>query len=285
MVAWNALDKGPGITLSFSDLVASSPDPTLPGASAYFYNSGSFLTVRTDTGIAGPGKYYWEINALPRVIGQLIDIGIGISQKGSPPGSNPLEWPLMGMYTTVTAESRTVYRSISGRLIPSNAPYGPLFNSGTDNIIGCLLDFDNNQLSFQANGAILPVAAPMTPGATYYPMVTLTQGSVFANFGASSFTYPIPLGFQPYDNFALAGNSVGAFKRGRTETEQEMTEIAPVNRSTAGINKINNMIKSTAGKFKVGDDECAVCRTAINPNDIVQSDGDLDDKQSGRISG
>lgn len=279
MVVWNSLDKGPGVTLSFGDLLASS-------APTGTYNSGNFCSIRTDSGITGPGKYYWEINALPRVSGTLIDIGVGVSQKGSPPGTNPDEWPLIGSYSTATAEAGTMFRSSNGRIYTGGVPYGPLFNSGSNNIIGVLLDLDDNQLSFQVNGSILPISTTaLTPGATYYPIVTLTQGSAFANFGDSAFTYPIPVNFQPYDNYTLLGNTVGVKPCVRRETTQDPVDTVALNQSTFGINKINNKIKSTAGTYKVGDDECAVCRTLINPNDNVSDDFEFEDKQSGRISG
>lgn len=286
MVTWNPADKGPGVTLSLGDLLASSPDPSLPGAASYTYNSGSFLTIRaTGLGVTSSGKFYWEIQALPRIAGDRIDIAVGISQKGAPPGSNPDEWPLVGTYASVSAETQTVYRSATGRLQTGNVPYGPLFNFGNNNNIGVLMDLDNLTLSFRANGVQLPPATTLISTAIYYPVLILTQGSALVNFGSSAFEYPLPDGYQPYDNFMLTGNTTNIAARCRREVSQGSIGVSTANAQPAGINNINTRVDSTAGKYKVGDDVCPQCRTLINSNDIVIDQIELDDKQSGRLSG
>ncbi|XP_071735461.1 E3 ubiquitin-protein ligase RKP [Rutidosis leptorrhynchoides] len=68
-------------------------------------------------------------------------------------------------------------------------------------VIGCCIDFDNDEISYYRNGASLGVAfdgiRKMVPGLGYYPAISLSQGERSdLNFGPRPFRYPIH-DFQP----------------------------------------------------------------------------------------
>lgn len=77
-------------------------------------------------------------------------------------------------------------------------PYGQSWVVG--DVIGCCIDFENDEISYYRNGVSLGVAfngiRKMVPGLGYYPAISLSQGErCDLNFGARPFRYPI-LEFQ-----------------------------------------------------------------------------------------
>ena len=76
-------------------------------------------------------------------------------------------------------------------------PYGEAF--GNNDIIGCLLDLDNLEISFTKNGKHLGRAFSIFADLkkeTFYPSVVLKNAEMAFNFGTSSeFKHQIPSGF------------------------------------------------------------------------------------------
>lgn len=78
-------------------------------------------------------------------------------------------------------------------------PYGQSWVIG--DVIGCCIDFENDEISYYRNGISLGVAfngiRKMVPGLGYYPAISLSQGErCDLNFGGRPFRYPVQ-GFQP----------------------------------------------------------------------------------------
>ena len=72
--------------------------------------------------------------------------------------------------------------------------YGPSFGNG--DVIGCLIDRDNCEISFVKNGTYLGVAfiIPLSlDNRALFPTCTLMNITAVVNFGSSAFRHPVPL--------------------------------------------------------------------------------------------
>ncbi len=272
-VTWDPTQKGPGITLFLGDLSAEVLVP-IPGS--------SYSGILATEGKAF-GKWYWEYTVSPVIFGDPIEVSVGVSQKGTPDA-----WGLSSLYPPnpgdAVPEANTLYRSSDGTTIRGGVSYGPIFNLGTNNI-GVLLNLDDLELSFIANGFQLATIS-LQLGETYYPFAAFKSARVIANFGASGFSNVIPSGFTALNGFDVFGtDSVGAFCKQETSITQQATNIVKSNISKIGEIPIDAI--NTISSVKQGNNASEFsCRRAINNDSIiVQEEEILEDRSSGRLSG
>jgi ATP-dependent RNA helicase DDX1 len=66
-------------------------------------------------------------------------------------------------------------------------------------VITCLIDFENGNISYMKNGISLGVAFELrasSKSSVMFPAILLKDSSVIVNFGQSPFRYPPPLSYQ-----------------------------------------------------------------------------------------
>jgi hypothetical protein len=144
---------------------------------------------------ASTGKYYWEVRC------DSAHTGIGVAYA---------TWAsFLNNNNTFANSNLFSYYSFSGTLMAGGLPYGDPY--GANDVIGVALDLDNHRVWFSKNGVwqaggdpaagTNPAYSSMPPNSgLYYPACAMestdtTIAQCTANFGASSFTYPVPSGF------------------------------------------------------------------------------------------
>jgi hypothetical protein len=170
----NPADKGSGVTLSNGNLQAVM---TLG------------YGVRATKGYAGgSGKYLFEItiNSWETIYGPVI--GVATASTGL---LNP--WTTSGELMFYVSAPQLIW----GANLRSS--YGAVVNPG--DVLGVAVDLVNYQITYYKNGASLGVAYGsnlVLTGTTYFPIVASPNSgsganscSVSANFGATSFKYPV----------------------------------------------------------------------------------------------
>lgn len=158
---WNPLDKSANYTLSNGNLTAVK--------SGTVWNS-----VRATIGKSS-GVFTYEVYL--QAVTQMVT---GIALLADTLGSWWLN-PYKGMG----------YASTGWRwAFSAPAPYGASYVSG--DYIGIKVDMDAKTISFYKNGVLQGVAYSGFIAGTYYPIIALfNPGIITANFGATSFQYPI----------------------------------------------------------------------------------------------
>lgn len=185
--AWNPSDKSAGITLSGSNLVATS-------------NGAALQNVRT-VGGRSSGKYYWEVTSTVN----FTNTGFGAANGTAPIGS-------FSNNTVANTVGAAIYNLTSGTIYVNGVNVG----SGTAYTLGqasgVALDLDNYRIWFRAtpagnwngSGAANPAtntggfAVPFDAVTPAYPLAifNFSNNSVqTANFGASAFAGAVPSGF------------------------------------------------------------------------------------------
>ena len=165
---WNPADIGSGLSLSNGNLTVTS--------------SGVGLT-RTAISKSS-GKWYWEVSADSVTTNMVIGVADGSANVGDYTGSNPDGWGLYGNHGVLH----------DGALIDSGAGFAAYVQG---DIIGCALDMDAQTIQFYKNGAIEGTLITDL-GTNMFPSVGAgDQGvQVTANFGATTFSYTPPTGFN-----------------------------------------------------------------------------------------
>ena len=186
VVTWNPLDKGSAVTLSNGNLTMSATTG---------FNNGN---VRATKGVSS-GKWYWEIKAIS---GAYFMIGIGNINASLVAG----DW---------SGNNTRLYYS-SGTKYPGALAYGATYT--TNDVIGVALNMDTGTLTFYKNGVSQGVAftdVKSAVGATIYPYQSCGNFSlaysVTANFGATTFSYPIPTGYLALDGSAIETSQAYCF--------------------------------------------------------------------------
>lgn len=180
--AWDPANTAASITLSGGDLTATN--------TGY---DGSSLSVFGATA----GQYYWELS-LSTGTTQLVGVSVpGIAVSGWP-GSDPGSW---------------TYKKSDGTIRNSTGVIQTVASGAT--IVGILLDSSNKKLKFQLDG--VDVGTEITLTGTEFHAITgcdsATGSTVVANFGASAFTYSVPVGYSSGfgDNTARTVEVSGTF--------------------------------------------------------------------------
>lgn len=160
--------KDTGIVLSNGNLTVTA-------------NASGGSVVAATIGVAS-GKWYWEINV--DTYDAFIAIGTGVTPLP------PLNW---GNWMGYNASSVGFF--CDGNITPYPTAYTTACTTG--DVIGCALDVDGGTLEFYRNGVSLGVAftgltGAQYPGASVYNLT----GQITANFGATSFAYTPPAGFN-----------------------------------------------------------------------------------------
>ncbi|RJS60102.1 SPRY domain-containing protein [Bacillus sp. PK3_68] len=170
-VTWDYANKGMG-TIEPDGLKATVPSHS--------------VAIRASEG-KEIGKWYWEID--------LINTGhsaiIGVYDATLPLPSS--------IYTN--KKSRLVWGYVGSKWNGTSAPYGQPFTDG--DTLGIALDMDIGTIEFYKNGVNQGVAfSDLKTLGKVFPVFSSGSSSVpvtvRANFGATPFKYPVPLGFQPY---------------------------------------------------------------------------------------
>lgn len=166
---WNPNDKHANIVLSNGNLTAVNS-----------VNNGGDIMVRATIGKSS-GKWYWEysFSNYPN------PITAGIAKAAA----------TLSNYVGSDASGYCYY--YNGNKYNNNqaAAYGGTYGPG--DVIGVALDMDAGTLTFYKNGVSQGMAFSGLSG-TFYPAVTDNSAVNFvtANFGATSFKYPVPTGFN-----------------------------------------------------------------------------------------
>ena len=132
------------------------------------------------------GKWYWEIT---------IHEGggcVGVGNTSATISTNAFGIDANGWeYIDQTSQSGILHNGIV------TAPWGTPFTNG--DIVSVLFNMDDGQIIFYKNGVSLGLAFSNLTG-TLYPMFGTVNGGAFivatANFGASSFVYSVPEGYN-----------------------------------------------------------------------------------------
>ncbi|MGY0372460.1 SPRY domain-containing protein [Clostridium sp. JNZ J1-5] len=174
LITWNPNDKGTNVTLSNNNLTA-----TIKGTT----NSG----VRATEGKSS-GKFYFEcaISATGTSFFPFIGISTNDASLSWSPGDKIRAYYYDG-------------RKYNG----TSTNYGAIYGKGS--IIGVTLDLDDGTIEFFNNGVSQGVAFTDLSILTkpLYPYIVHGGSSadaiITANFGATPFTYELPVGYSPYD--------------------------------------------------------------------------------------
>ncbi|HAG44903.1 MAG TPA: hypothetical protein DCL31_18225 [Clostridium sp.] len=148
------------------------------------------------------GKYYWEVTC-DNTSYAMVGVSTG-------------EFNVQSRYAGSTSTSWAYYCE-TGRVYNNsvNKVYGSQIRN--NDVLGVLLDLNNKTLSFSKNGIMLGIAFEGLPNTYLFP--TIGQGSstystiLTVNFGSTPFKYPIPEGYQPYNNsMFIEMNNINIYK-------------------------------------------------------------------------
>ena len=183
-------------TLSDGNLTVS-----LSSGTSEWTNTGCTMNI-------GSGKYYWEVQ-FTTINGTIARIGVADSNNyefNRNTASSGLPWlgSGTGVSWSLDVGGNTYY---NGSTV--NASYTSTII--TSDIIGVLLDLDNNTLSFSKNGTNLGVAHSnvtsdfVTPG---FGLHGATTNTINVNFGQKPFKYAPPQGFLPLNSASATPETV-----------------------------------------------------------------------------
>ncbi|KAJ3251498.1 Ran-binding protein 9 [Boothiomyces macroporosus] len=128
--------------------------------------------------IPAVGIYYYEVTVVSKGRDGYISVGLSTHNKTSTklPG---IEEGTFGYF----AQDGKKYNV-------KNASYGPTYTTG--DVIGCIVDFGNRNISFTKNGILLGIAFKDFPQLLYPCVGTRTPGEIIkANFGREEFKFDI----------------------------------------------------------------------------------------------
>ena len=159
---WNPLDKVSNITLSGGDLTVSG---------------GGWSGVR-GTISKSTGKWYFEVYCNYANAGGYVMIGISTSSANLNTNG-------------ITTSSWTYYDTGS---IFGYGSYGATYATG--DTIGVAIDFDADTITFYKNNTSQGTVS-ITASQVWFPSVFVyPPGNITANFGATTFTYSPPTGYN-----------------------------------------------------------------------------------------
>lgn len=168
---FNPSDKGSNITLSNGDLTATKSTATWTGSG-----------VRSDISVSS-GKWYWEYT-LGASITPSSHWGVGTSTAtlDNYLGSDAYGWAYRFDGTKYHSGSQLAFDATT---------------VATSDVIGFALDMDAGTIDIYLNGSALGELYASLSG-TFYAMATLYANTevMTANFGATSFSYSVPSGYN-----------------------------------------------------------------------------------------
>ncbi|XP_055594121.1 ATP-dependent RNA helicase Ddx1-like [Uranotaenia lowii] len=135
---------------------------------------------RATTGVKGQGKFYYEATVTDE---GLCRIGWSMGKAKLNLGTDKCGFGYGG--TGKKSHGNTF------------SDYGESF--GQNDVIGCLLDLENGEISFTKNGNALGTAFKFDVNnlqGDFYPAVVLKNAEIAFNFGSTEFKYLIPEGFS-----------------------------------------------------------------------------------------
>ena len=194
----NPLQMSPNRTPTISD---GNLSISLSSGTSEWTNTGCTMNI-------GSGKYYWEVQ-FTTINGTIARIGVADSNNyefNRNTASSGLPWlgSGTGVSWSLDVGGNTYY---NGSTV--NASYTSTII--TSDIIGVLLDLDNNTLSFSKNGTNLGVAHSnvtsdfVTPG---FGLHGATTNTINVNFGQKPFKYAPPQGFLPLNSASATSETV-----------------------------------------------------------------------------
>jgi hypothetical protein len=194
----NPLQMSPNRTPTISD---GNLTISLSSGTSEWTNTGCTMNI-------GSGKYYWEVQ-FTTINGTIARIGVADSNNyefNRNTASSGLPWlgSGTGVSWSLDVGGNTYY---NGSTV--NASYTSTII--TSDIIGVLLDLDNNTLSFSKNGTNLGVAHSnvtsdfVTPG---FGLHGATTNTINVNFGQKPFKYAPPQGFLPLNSASATSETV-----------------------------------------------------------------------------
>ena len=194
----NPLQMSPNRTPTISD---GNLSISLSSGSSEWTNTGCTMNI-------GSGKYYWEVQ-FTTINGTIARIGVADSNNyefNRNTASSGLPWlgSGTGVSWSLDVGGNTYY---NGSTV--NASYTSTII--TSDIIGVLLDLDNNTLSFSKNGTNLGVAHSnvtsdfVTPG---FGLHGGTTNTINVNFGQKPFKYAPPQGYLPLNSASATPETV-----------------------------------------------------------------------------
>jgi hypothetical protein len=194
----NPLQMSPNRTPTISD---GNLTISLSSGTSEWTNTGCTMNI-------GSGKYYWEVQ-FTTINGTIARIGVADSNNyefNRNTASSGLPWlgSGTGVSWSLDVGGNTYY---NGSTV--NASYTSTII--TSDIIGVLLDLDNNTLSFSKNGTNLGVAHSnvtsdfVTPG---FGLHGATTNTINVNFGQKPFKYAPPQGFLPLNSASATPETV-----------------------------------------------------------------------------
>ncbi len=166
---WNPADKNASMTLSGSNLVATTTA------------SSTWVGVRGLFGMSS-GKWYWENKITAGGSDGGIGVGTTAASLGNIVGGDAYGWGY---------SAGSGFAGNNGAFVAYGATWG------VGDVIGVALDMTDGTLTFYKNGVSQGVAFTGLTG-TLYPMLSLfdASGSATANFGATAFAYTPPTGYS-----------------------------------------------------------------------------------------
>lgn len=177
---WNPSDKGSNITLSGGDLIATKSGTNWTGPSVRA-NQGK------DCG-SGNGKWYFEY----KCTASTVEVDVGLAN-----GSLSMSTYLVSRSGSSTWDIFNSGLFTPGVLYKFNASTASVGTAvAINDIIGVAVDLDNSTVHYYKNGTEYISDATLT--GTVYPAIDLydNNASVTANFGASTFAYSVPSGYN-----------------------------------------------------------------------------------------
>lgn len=184
----NPSDKG-------TDLVLSNNNLTYTSKNTEKCNVRANISRKT-------GKYYWEVTC-DNTSYALVGVSTG-------------EFNVQSRYIGSTSTSWAYYCE-TGRVYNNSVNKGYGSQIRNNDVLGVLLDLNNKTLSFSKNGIILGIAFEGLPNTYLFPTIghgsSMDSTTLTVNFGSTPFKYPIPEGYQPYNNSMFTElNSINIYK-------------------------------------------------------------------------
>ena len=194
----NPLQMSPNRTPTISD---GNLSISLSSGSSEWTNTGCTMSI-------GSGKYYWEVQ-FTTINGTIARVGVADSDDyefNRNTAASGLPWLGSG-----TGKSWSL--DVGGNTYHNGSTVNGSYTSTiiTSDIIGVLLDLDNNTLSFSKNGTNLGVAHSnvtsdfVTPG---FGLHGATTNTINVNFGQKPFKYAPPQGFLPLNSASATSETV-----------------------------------------------------------------------------
>ena len=211
-VTWNPSNKNAGITLSNGNLTASCVSGWVGVKATQFVTTG---------------KWYWEITKL---VNAYTDIGV------SDISDTTLNYPGSAI-TSAGYEDGNGFTT--GKIAQGSGWVGSYPTYAVNDIIGVALDMDGKTVTFYINNTFVVTLNISTwTSVTPYIGIAETNGSIVANFGATSFAYTIPIGHIALDS----GTPVTSVKA--TSTNQAIIPIVSTNKNIT----ISSIISSASSE-------------------------------------